>query len=59
MADFKKYVVKCEIHVEVEQFASSAALAERTVREGLQKLLLPHPLEIDTLSFHDLKIKED
>lgn len=54
-----KYVVKCEIHVEVEQTASTARIAQRTVEDGLQKILTEHRLEVSELSFHNIKVKED
>jgi hypothetical protein len=62
MTDFKKYLVRCEIHVEVEMTASTAWIAQKTVTAGLTKILTEHRLELNEITYHDVKVeikKED
>lgn len=56
MSDFKAYVVKCEIHVEVEMTASTQARAQKTVTSALTKILTEHRLEVNEVSYHNLSV---
>ena len=56
---YSKFIVKGEIHVEVEVEAPSPQVAKFIAQEGLTKILMEHRLEVTRLEYHNLTAEKE